>query len=75
MKHISELLSAERIVILDASTGKVFVRFVPQSMIELDGDEILEYFAPKLGLSVSDCTFMVVNDDDFINDDTQSNDK
>lgn len=67
-------LSAERIVILDAGEGKVYVRFVPTSMIEEDGDDVLEFLIEKelgqYGVRASDCTYMLVNGDDFINDNT-----
>lgn len=63
-------LSAERIIILDNESGRVFIRFVPTRLIEADGDEILEHFAKALKLHAGDCTYMVVNDDDYLDDTT-----
>jgi len=59
------LKSDEKIVILDASEGKVYIRSVPQKMIEWDGDRIFDYWAELLKLNVSDCEWMIANDDDF----------
>jgi len=59
-------LSSERIVILDASTGKAYVLFVPLGMIEWEADEIMEYFEEALNVKTSDCEYMLVNDIDFI---------
>lgn len=62
--------SAERIVILNSATGQVLIRFVPLDMIENDANEIVEFFAIQEGFKESDCQYMVVNDDDFIDDTT-----
>lgn len=62
--------SAERIVILDFTRGKVFIEFVPMSMIEADANEIVISLESKLGIKESECQYMVVNDDDFITDNT-----
>lgn len=66
-------LSAERIVILDFRKGKVYIRFVPMSMVEKDADEIVYYFAPKLNLHHNDCQYMVVNSMDYLDDNTLLN--
>lgn len=58
--------STEKIVILDFSTGKVFIRPVPIALIEKDADEIVDFFEPLLGIRATDCQYMVVNGDDFL---------
>lgn len=56
----------ERITILDFASGKVFIREVPEDMIEKDAEDVFAYYAGALGLRESDCTYMISNDDDFI---------
>ena len=65
-KKCKKELSAERIVILDFRTGKVFVRYVPLDMIELGADEIAMYFENELEIHVDDCQYMIVNDAEFL---------
>lgn len=60
----------ERIVILDSENGKVYVRQVPESMLEDDGDLILQHFADKENFRSGECDFMIVNDDDYLDDTT-----
>ncbi len=62
--------SAERIVILDFRTGKVHIRPVPMSMIEEDAEVIVNYYEDILDIHSSDCTYMLVNDDDYMDDTT-----
>ena len=62
--------SAERIVILDFRTGKVFIRKVPMALIESDADEIVAHFENELEIHGNDCQYMVVNDNDFMDDNT-----
>ena len=61
--------SAERIVILDFFSGKVFIRFVPIDMIEADANDIVAYFENELKIHADDCQYMVVNDADFLDAD------
>lgn len=60
--------SAEKIVILDAEHGKVFIRSVPLEQIEWDANEIVEAMAEKLEIRESNCQYMVVNDEDFLDE-------
>jgi len=48
-----------RITILDFANDRVIIRDVPPELIGKDAEEVAEYFAKDLGISVGNCEYMV----------------
>lgn len=75
MKHISQIIKSDyKIIILDTWGQKVWIREIPSTMIQWDGDEIMSYFETVLPIHASDCNYMVVEKSKGqIDDNTKNN--
>lgn len=59
-------------VILDFSSGTVVIRFIPMSMIEMDAGDIMLEMQDEWGVKESDCQYMAVGTNDYIDDTTKN---
>lgn len=49
----------DKIVIMDYSTGTVYIKDVPSKFDNSQGDEIMEYFCNELDIREKDCYYMI----------------
>ncbi len=56
------------ITILDFSTATVYIKQVPESIQELQSDEIMEHFATELNIREKDCQYMIIEENNFESD-------
>lgn len=49
----------KKITILDFSTGIVYIRELPEHLLEAQIEDIMDYFCELLNISESDCEYMV----------------
>lgn len=63
----------KRIVILDQRTGKIFIREITKQ-IEQEGEifeDLIDYFEDELKIHSSDCSWMITDLKDYLDDNTK----
>jgi len=57
----------KKIIILDFTTGKVFIRSIAKENEDLDAEEIVSLLEDELEIRASDCQYMITAEELIIN--------